>query len=62
MIEEDNYEVPKAITGIARVLAGGRDSVEFLPNGARVYPDVGNIEYATPECLGPRQLACAEIA
>ncbi|OGD36020.1 hypothetical protein A2W39_03030 [Candidatus Azambacteria bacterium RIFCSPHIGHO2_01_46_10] len=36
---------------------------QFLPNGARLYCDTGgHPEYATPECLGPKQLVCAEQA
>lgn len=35
----------------------------FLGNGGKVYQDVGeHIEYATPECLGPRQAAAADMA
>src|SRR3989344_6663855 len=36
---------------------------QFLPNGARFYFDTGgHPEYATPECLGPKKLVCAEQA
>ena len=36
---------------------------QFLPNGARFYFDTGgHPEYATPECLGPKQLVCAAQA
>src|SRR3989344_8432120 len=36
---------------------------QFLPNGARFYFDTGgHPEYATPECLGPKQLGCAAQA
>jgi hypothetical protein len=35
---------------------------QFTSNGARIYPDVGHTEYATPECLGPRQALHADIA
>lgn len=35
---------------------------QFISNGARLYIDVGHLEYATPECLGPRQAAAADLA
>src|SRR5690606_34750528 len=36
---------------------------QYRPNGARVYLDCGDHpEYATPECLGPRQLVAADLA
>jgi hypothetical protein len=35
---------------------------QFISNGARLYPDVGHLEYATPECLGPRQAVAADFA
>lgn len=34
----------------------------FTSNGARVYPDLKHIEYATPECLGPWQATAADHA
>ncbi len=34
----------------------------YLDNGARLYYDVGHLEYATPESLGPRQAAAADLA
>lgn len=41
---------------------GIASSGSFTSNGARVYPDVGHIEYATPECLGPWQATAADHA
>lgn len=36
---------------------------QFKPNGARLYKDVADIvEYATPECLGPREAVLYERA
>lgn len=35
---------------------------QYLSNGARLYPDVGHIEYASPESLGPRQAVAASFA
>jgi hypothetical protein len=34
----------------------------WLDNGPRLHIDVGHIEYATPECLGPKQTAAADFA
>ncbi|MGF1657374.1 MAG: proteasome accessory factor PafA2 family protein [Verrucomicrobiales bacterium] len=34
----------------------------FLINGGRLYLDMGHLEYSTPECLGPRDLAAWEMA
>ncbi len=34
----------------------------FLENGARLYPDCGHPEYATPECHTPEQVVCHERA
>lgn len=40
-----------------RVVSWGRSSNVFLENGARLYLDVGSHpEYATPECLGIREV------
>src|SRR5690606_38554068 len=50
--------------GIARggIAIGGGWS-QYRPNGARVYLDCGDHpEYATPECIGPRQLVAADKA
>lgn len=35
---------------------------DFLPNGARMYIDVGLPEYATPECIGLDELVAHELA
>lgn len=37
-------------------------SGSFLENGGRIYYDVGHLEYDTPNCLGPRQAAAADLA
>lgn len=42
--------------------AGYEHFGSFLSNGGRLYPDVKHLEYATPECLGPRQAAAADLA
>jgi proteasome accessory factor A len=34
----------------------------FLGNGGKMYVDVGHLEYDSPECLGPRQAAAADLA
>ncbi len=41
---------------------GLRLTGQFLTNGAKLYPDVGHLEYATPECLGPKESAAADAA
>jgi len=42
---------------------GNRAWSSFLANGAKFYSDTGgHPEYATPECLGARQLVCADQA
>ena len=38
------------------------ESQTFFYNGSRLYPDVHQVEYATPECLGARDTVCAEMA
>src|SRR6185312_1707033 len=46
-----------------RVVSWGRSSNVFLPNGARLYLDVGSHpEYATPECDGIAQLVAHDRA
>lgn len=35
---------------------------EYLSNGGRLYIDGAVLEYASPECLGPRQAAAADLA
>jgi hypothetical protein len=42
--------------------AGLKSHGEFLGNGAKLYPDVRNLEYVTPECPGPRQAVIYEMA
>lgn len=41
---------------------GGNHAGGFLQNGGRAYCDVGHLEYATPECLGPIDQTVAEMA
>lgn len=35
---------------------------DFTSNGARVYSDQINLEYATPECIGPKEATAADHA
>src|SRR3989344_3813128 len=43
--------------------AGLKSVGGYLSNGGRLYLDVGeHLEYGTPECLGPRQAAAADVA
>lgn len=55
-------DAAQELTHMVRGRYGGTTRHGFLPNGARVYQDCFNVEYATPECLGPLQTACAEMA
>lgn len=68
---EMEYDVQGAPYTAGHVLKEGAPSLGykyiakfngFMPNGARMYPDVDHLEYATPECLSGSQLALAEHA
>jgi hypothetical protein len=60
---EDVYDLlAEVVRRERRWLPDGADSGMFLENGARLYPDCGHPEYATPECLTPEQLVCHERA
>ena len=61
-VDEEDYTPAAMVVRAARRAFDTDDRIDFLPNGARVYPDVGNVEYATPECLGPREQTLAELA
>lgn len=60
--QTNSFGETTAITKVIRDIHGGYPEESFMPNGSRIYADVGNIEYATPECLGPAESVCAEIA
>lgn len=52
-----SYVNTAAIESIGLIECG-----DYISNGSRIYLDVGHLEYATPECLGPRQAAIADLA
>lgn len=56
-IDLSKYIVPKAVEAAGLTRVG-----YFLSNGGKLYLDVGHIEYDTPECLGPKQAAAADLA
>lgn len=53
------WDVLRAIARSNPCVSGREGSGLFLGNGARVYPDSGKCEYATPECLTPYDLVIA---
>lgn len=50
------------IGAVSLVLPDVKENIQYLPNGSRLYPDVKLVEYATPESLGPQEVALADIA
>lgn len=57
-----DYSINDYIGPLAITAAGLRYYGMFLSNGGGLYVDVGHLEYDTPECLGPRQAAAADMA
>lgn len=59
----DDKEATVFITDEAIEKAGLSRSGKFLSNGAGLYPEIGqHLEYDSPECLGPKAAAAADIA
>ncbi len=57
----------KAIEYLNEVMVAPRfpkttPDLQYTANGARIYSDVGHIEYATPECIPPQQVVAADCA
>lgn len=65
-IKNSDFISPRALgkLGVKAVEAKSNSGpYYFLSNGGKIYQDVGeHIEYATPECLGPRQATAADMA
>lgn len=60
--DEDPIYLHYYISDEAIESAGLSHIGSFLSNGSRLYQDVGHLEYATPESLGPKQAAAADLA
>lgn len=59
----DDKEATVFITDEAIEKAGLSRYGKFLSNGAGLYPEIGqHLEYNSPECLGPKDAAAADIA
>lgn len=57
-----NNDLISQVLARARMHYGTSLNHQTLKNGSRLYKDMGCIEYATPECLGPAQVVEAEMA
>lgn len=60
--DEDAQHIDRFASPAAIRTAGYKTMHEYLSNGGRLYVDGSVLEYATPECLGPRQAAAADLA
>ena len=61
-ISLDSYISGWALRRAGLLLHQEYNTSSYLNNGGRIYVDVGHLEYATAECLGPKQAAAADLA